>query len=104
MAAEAMQRWTCVEAGCDYAAEAATAEDLVPAVMDHIREAHDSFELEEMILAVVEDTGRSAPADGLVPVGDVHVGPDWAGRHSPAITEHRRRSMEWDPGRGLADT
>jgi hypothetical protein len=43
------KRWTCVEAGCDY--------ELVDGAQRHIAQVHSSFELEEMIEDVLEDTG-----------------------------------------------
>jgi predicted small metal-binding protein len=48
-------RWSCVEAGCDWSVEAAEADAIVPLVQTHIAEAHSSFELEDMIEAVLED-------------------------------------------------
>jgi predicted small metal-binding protein len=48
-------RWSCVEVGCDWAVTAADAETIVPLVQAHISEAHDSFELEDMIEAVLEE-------------------------------------------------
>jgi predicted small metal-binding protein len=49
------KRWSCVEAGCDWAVVAPDVETIVPLAMAHIEEAHSSFELEEMIEAVLED-------------------------------------------------
>jgi predicted small metal-binding protein len=48
-------RWRCLEVGCDTVVTAATDELLVEAVTAHVREAHDSYELEEVILAGAED-------------------------------------------------
>jgi Protein of unknown function (DUF1059) len=44
-----------MEVGCDTVVTAATDELLVEAVTTHVREAHDSYELEEVILAGAED-------------------------------------------------
>lgn len=54
------KRWTCVEAGCDWSTTAADAETIVPLVQEHMREAHGSFELEEMIEDVLEDVDDPA--------------------------------------------
>ena len=48
-------RWSCVEAGCDWSVEAAEADAIVPLVQTHIAEVHSSFELEDMIEAVLEE-------------------------------------------------
>ncbi|MGL6278225.1 MAG: DUF1059 domain-containing protein [Gaiella sp.] len=48
-------RWSCVEAGCDWAVTAPDAETIVPLVQAHIADAHGSFELEDMIEAVLEE-------------------------------------------------
>jgi predicted small metal-binding protein len=48
-------RWRCLEPGCATAVEAASDEELVETANAHMREAHDSYELEEVILAGVED-------------------------------------------------
>jgi hypothetical protein len=49
------KRWTCVEAGCDYALVAPDAASAVAAAQLHIADAHRSFELEEMIEDVLEE-------------------------------------------------
>lgn len=49
------KRWSCVEAGCSFVVVAEDEETIVPLVQDHIAEVHSSFELEEMIEAVLED-------------------------------------------------
>ncbi len=49
------KRWSCVEAGCEWAVVAADVEEIIPLVQEHIEQAHASFELEEMIEAVLED-------------------------------------------------
>jgi predicted small metal-binding protein len=54
------RRWQCLEIGCGEMVTAESDEELVEAVNAHVREAHGSYELEEMILAVAED----APSDG----------------------------------------
>jgi predicted small metal-binding protein len=54
------RQWQCLEVGCREAITAESDEELVEAVNAHVREAHGSYELEEMILAVAED----APPEG----------------------------------------
>jgi predicted small metal-binding protein len=49
------RRWECLEVGCGTVVTAPTDEELVKAVNAHVREAHDSYELEEIILAAAED-------------------------------------------------
>jgi predicted small metal-binding protein len=49
------RRWQCLEVGCATAVTAGSDEELVAAVNAHVREAHDSYELEEVILAAAED-------------------------------------------------
>lgn len=49
--ANVRKRFDCLEAGCDFSAEAASEEELVTAVQAHVVDAHQSFELEEFILA-----------------------------------------------------
>lgn len=53
-------RWSCVEAGCDWAVTAPDAETIVPLVQAHIEEVHSSFELEDMIEAVLEEVPDDA--------------------------------------------
>lgn len=45
------KRFVCLEAGCERVIEANNDEELVRAVQEHVAEAHNSFELEEFILA-----------------------------------------------------
>ena len=54
------KRWLCLDVGCGAVVAAGSDEVLVEAANAHMREAHGSYELEEMILAVAED----APDDG----------------------------------------
>jgi predicted small metal-binding protein len=54
------RRWTCVEAGCDWAVVAPDDETIIALVQQHMEHAHSSFELEDMIEAVLEDV----PDDG----------------------------------------
>lgn len=54
------KRWSCVEAGCDWAVTADDLDAIVPLVQAHIEQAHSSFELEEMIEAVLEDVAGGA--------------------------------------------
>jgi hypothetical protein len=50
-----MLRWQCLEAGCDAVVTAQGEEALVEAVNAHVREAHGSYELEDVILAGAEE-------------------------------------------------
>jgi predicted small metal-binding protein len=54
------RQFQCLEVGCGELVRAGSDEELVEAVNAHVREAHGSYELEEMILAVAED----APPEG----------------------------------------
>ena len=45
------KRFVCLEAGCDQVIEADTDDALIEAVQQHVAEAHNSFELDEFILA-----------------------------------------------------
>jgi predicted small metal-binding protein len=45
------KQFVCLEAGCDQVIEAPGDEELIEAVQAHVAEAHDSFELDEFILA-----------------------------------------------------
>jgi predicted small metal-binding protein len=52
-------RYRCLEAGCDVEIEAHSEEELLELVHSHMAEAHDTFELEDVILAnatLVEET------------------------------------------------
>jgi len=49
------KRWSCVEAGCEWSVVAPDVDTIIPLAQAHIEEAHDSFELEDMIEAVLED-------------------------------------------------
>ncbi|HEY1367314.1 MAG TPA: DUF1059 domain-containing protein [Gaiellaceae bacterium] len=49
------RRWECLEVGCGATVTADDDEQLVEAVNAHVREAHSSYELEEIILAAAED-------------------------------------------------
>jgi predicted small metal-binding protein len=49
------RRWQCLEVGCGEFITAESDEALVEAANTHVREAHSSYELEEMILAVAAD-------------------------------------------------
>ncbi len=55
------KRWTCVEAGCDYALIAPDVASAIEGAQQHIAEAHSSFELEEMIEDVLEDVPAADP-------------------------------------------
>ena len=46
-----MKRWECMEAGCSAVVIAADEDELVERVNAHVSEAHDSYELEDVILA-----------------------------------------------------
>jgi predicted small metal-binding protein len=54
------RQWQCLEVGCGEVVIAESDEELVEAANTHVREAHGSYELEEMILAVAVDTPESA--------------------------------------------
>ena len=58
-------RWSCVEAGCDWQVTAADADAIVPLVQKHIEEIHSSFELEDMIEAVLEDVPAGEEDDAV---------------------------------------
>ena len=47
--------WRCLEAGCDRIVVAENDEQLVAAANRHVAEAHQSFELEDVILDTAED-------------------------------------------------
>lgn len=49
------RRWQCLEVGCGQVVTAGSDDELVEAANAHVREAHQSYELEEMILAAAED-------------------------------------------------
>ena len=49
------KRWSCVEAGCDWSVVAPDVDAIVALAQAHIADAHGSFELEEMIEAVLEE-------------------------------------------------
>jgi predicted small metal-binding protein len=54
------KRWSCVEHGCAYETVQPDDAQVVAAAQGHIADTHHSFELEEMILAVVEDADPPA--------------------------------------------
>jgi predicted small metal-binding protein len=45
-----MKRFECLEPGCGFAVEADSDVDLVEKVTEHMASAHDTFELEDVIL------------------------------------------------------
>ena len=47
--------WRCLEAGCDTVVTAEDDQQLIVAVNRHVGAAHDSFELEDVILDAAED-------------------------------------------------
>jgi predicted small metal-binding protein len=49
------KRWSCVEAGCGFVLTAPDEATAIALAQAHIAETHSSFELEEMIEAVLED-------------------------------------------------
>jgi Protein of unknown function (DUF1059) len=51
----AVLRWQCLEAGCDVSVTAGDEEGLVEAANEHVAAAHDSYELEDVILAAAEE-------------------------------------------------
>jgi predicted small metal-binding protein len=52
------KRFVCLEAGCDQAIEADSDEQLIEAVQQHVAQAHNSFELDEFILAGATEVDR----------------------------------------------
>ena len=50
-----MKRWECMEAGCSFSVTAGSDEELIEKVNAHVGEAHDSYELEDVILADAEE-------------------------------------------------
>ena len=55
------KRFECLEHGCDAVFESRTDEDLVAAVQEHVATAHDSFELEDFILAGAIEVASTDP-------------------------------------------
>ena len=55
-----MRRWRCLEVGCGEVVTAAGDEELVQAANEHVREAHGSYELDEVILAAAEEAPEEA--------------------------------------------
>jgi Protein of unknown function (DUF1059) len=53
-----------MEMGCEAVVTAGSEEELVQAANAHVREAHDSYELEEVILAGAEDGRRHESQHG----------------------------------------
>jgi predicted small metal-binding protein len=51
MTLKGKKRFVCLEAGCETAIQANSDEELVQAVQEHVAEAHNSFELDDFILA-----------------------------------------------------
>ena len=49
------RQWTCVEAGCDETIIAPDTDTIIELVQAHIADVHNSFELEDMIAAVLVD-------------------------------------------------
>jgi predicted small metal-binding protein len=49
------RQWQCLEVGCGEVIAAGSDEELVEAANAHVRAAHGSYELEEVILAVAKD-------------------------------------------------
>jgi predicted small metal-binding protein len=45
------KRFVCLEAGCERVIEANSDEELIRAVQEHVADAHNSFELDDFILA-----------------------------------------------------
>jgi predicted small metal-binding protein len=53
------RQWQCLEVGCGEVVTAESDEELVEAANTHVGQAHGSYELEEMILAVAVDAPGS---------------------------------------------
>lgn len=51
-------RYVCLEAGCEAVVEAADEDSLIEAVQTHMSDAHNTFELEDVILANAVDDQR----------------------------------------------
>lgn len=56
------KQFVCLEAGCEEVIQADTEEHLVHAVQEHVREAHNSFELPEFIIAGATEVEGSGGA------------------------------------------
>jgi predicted small metal-binding protein len=50
-----MRRWDCLEVDCGFSVTELSEEELVASAQTHVREAHGSIELEEVILAGAEE-------------------------------------------------
>lgn len=55
----ATKRYACLEAGCEVSIDADDDDALVEAVGSHMAEAHNTFELEDVILANAVVVGRA---------------------------------------------
>ena len=53
------KQFVCLEAGCETVIEANSDEELIQAVQEHVAEAHNSFELDEFILAGATEVASS---------------------------------------------
>ncbi len=51
MTATQYLRWECLEPGCAFVAEANEEDELVEAVQGHMSTVHNTFELEDVIIA-----------------------------------------------------
>ncbi len=49
------KRWTCLEAGCGHEVVGGDLEEVVQQAQAHMRDAHGSVELEDVVEAAVED-------------------------------------------------
>jgi predicted small metal-binding protein len=58
MTANRKKRFVCLESGCETAIQADGDDELVQAVQEHMAEAHNSFELEDFILAGATEVDR----------------------------------------------
>ena len=52
------KQFVCLEAGCETVIEASNDEELIQAVQEHVAEAHNSFELDDFILAGATEVDR----------------------------------------------
>jgi predicted small metal-binding protein len=50
-----MLRWECLEAGCSAGVKADGEDELIEKVNAHVGEAHQSYELEDVIIANAEE-------------------------------------------------
>ena len=62
--------WHCLEVDCGTVVTADDDQQLVVAVNRHMAAAHESFELEEVVLDAASDAPRHSERGGLVGAGE----------------------------------